>query len=413
MKAHHIAVMALEEYEPNPEFVGRNFNAGEIIQLVLKSRDGRWLPFRHVQMVMMHELAHCKEMNHSKSFWKVRDLYAKDLRGLWDKGYTGDGFWGRGKTVLSQEYENSERMPPPELEPKSLCGGTFRSKKKRKRNRMKKETLTYAERKQRRTLKKFGPGGETLGGDEEKRKQLEGGKAAKTKPRVGKSVRVRELRAAAALARLEQAKKDAAKEQDEEDSESSSEEDFHSSNDSLSEANNIDGIELLDSRGRSMVKVCESGDEQDEDIKRELKELQDIVPRYPRDSTLFMEQHNAAKSDPSPNRDTPRQKVQKLNSASTAPTRKVQALEKGLSSQLNMSTSDSVGITKTAADRECSVCSLQNEPDALVCAACGNVLDLRRLPNHWKCKSLACQGGEYTNPGDAGRCGLCGAIKPL
>lgn len=55
MKENHLSVMSLEEYEPNPEFVGRNFNAGEVIQLVLKSRSGRWLPFEYVQMVMMHE----------------------------------------------------------------------------------------------------------------------------------------------------------------------------------------------------------------------------------------------------------------------------------------------------------------------------------------------------------------------
>jgi DNA-dependent metalloprotease WSS1 len=55
MRDHHLSVMSLEEYEPNPEFVGRNFNAGEVVQLVLKSRSGRWLPFGYVQMVMMHE----------------------------------------------------------------------------------------------------------------------------------------------------------------------------------------------------------------------------------------------------------------------------------------------------------------------------------------------------------------------
>jgi hypothetical protein len=56
MKQHHLTVMSLEEYEPNREFVGRNFNAGEVIQLVLKSPStGRWFPFHYVQMVMMHE----------------------------------------------------------------------------------------------------------------------------------------------------------------------------------------------------------------------------------------------------------------------------------------------------------------------------------------------------------------------
>ncbi len=86
MKANHLAVMSLEEYEPNLEFVGRNFNAGEVIQLVLKAPyTGHWLPFRHVQMVMVHELSHCKQMNHSPAFWKVRNQYAAELRLLWDK----------------------------------------------------------------------------------------------------------------------------------------------------------------------------------------------------------------------------------------------------------------------------------------------------------------------------------------
>ena len=56
MREHHLSVMSLEEYEPNAEFIGRNFNAGEVIQLVLKARfTGHWLPFNYVQMVMMHE----------------------------------------------------------------------------------------------------------------------------------------------------------------------------------------------------------------------------------------------------------------------------------------------------------------------------------------------------------------------
>lgn len=56
MRENHILVTSLEEYEPNREFVGRNFNAGEVVQLVLKSPStGQWLPFNYVQMVMMHE----------------------------------------------------------------------------------------------------------------------------------------------------------------------------------------------------------------------------------------------------------------------------------------------------------------------------------------------------------------------
>lgn len=45
MKKDYVSVMALEEYPPNPEFLGRNFNAGEVIQLVLKDKAGRWLRY--------------------------------------------------------------------------------------------------------------------------------------------------------------------------------------------------------------------------------------------------------------------------------------------------------------------------------------------------------------------------------
>lgn len=55
MKEHSLSVTSLEEYEFNREFVGRNFNGGEVIQLVLKAQSGHWLPFNYVQMVMMHE----------------------------------------------------------------------------------------------------------------------------------------------------------------------------------------------------------------------------------------------------------------------------------------------------------------------------------------------------------------------
>ena len=85
MKQHHISVMSLEHFPPNAEFLGRNFNAGEVIQLVLKDRQGRWLGFKFVQMVMMHELAHCKQMNHSKFFWQVRNGFAGEMEGLWTK----------------------------------------------------------------------------------------------------------------------------------------------------------------------------------------------------------------------------------------------------------------------------------------------------------------------------------------
>lgn len=83
MKKHHLSVMSLEEYEPNPEFIGRNFNSGEVIQLVLKAPfTGHWLSFRNVVMVMMHELAHNQQMNHGRDFWKARNLFTNEMKEL-------------------------------------------------------------------------------------------------------------------------------------------------------------------------------------------------------------------------------------------------------------------------------------------------------------------------------------------
>lgn len=53
-------VNSLVEYEPNPVFAGRNFNAGEIIELVLRRRDGSFLPWNFLLYVTCHELAHIK-----------------------------------------------------------------------------------------------------------------------------------------------------------------------------------------------------------------------------------------------------------------------------------------------------------------------------------------------------------------
>ena len=191
MKSNHLSVMTLEEFPPNREFWGRNFNAGECIQLVLKAPGTeRWLSFRFVQMVLMHELAHCNEMNHGRSFWKLRNKYADELRGLWDRGYLGDGLWGRGQSLYNGQF-TSESMPEPSDAPQHLCGGAYRSRRKRKRKTGSADPsqLTYAQKKQRRIERKFGRGGVALREDTSTRVKLEHGKVAKGKPRVANSSR--------------------------------------------------------------------------------------------------------------------------------------------------------------------------------------------------------------------------------
>ncbi|MCJ1317269.1 hypothetical protein MMC15_002592 [Xylographa vitiligo] len=281
MKANHLSVMSLEEYEPNSEFIGRNFNAGEIIQLVLKTPySGHWMSFRSVVMVMMHELAHCVQMNHSGAFWKVRNGYAGEMKELWAKGYTGDGLWGRGKTLLSGEYEGRGEFEAGEM-PRSLCGGTYRTSRGRKRKRKsgaaeEKKPLTYAERQQKRIAKKFGTKGVSLGDNEDTRLKLEDGKKPKGKPRVAKSARGRELRAAAALARFDQQQEEVKAEPEEWDSTSDTESDYGDMNVKAEDALDLNGSKLLDGKGHGMIKVCEEEDVDDVHVKEEMEELRDI-----------------------------------------------------------------------------------------------------------------------------------------
>ncbi|KAK4997694.1 Kelch repeat-containing protein 3 [Elasticomyces elasticus] len=429
MKANHIAVMALEEYEANMEFVGRNFNAGEVIQLVLKAPfTGHWLPFRHVQMVMMHELAHCKQMNHSGAFWKVRNLYADELRGLWSKDYSGEGFWSRGKTLLSGQY-TTDRLPEAALEPKSLCGGTYRSSRGRKRKRGRPETvkptLSYAEGQQRRIAKKFGVNGVALGNDEETRMKLEDGKKPKGKPKVAGSARGRELRAAAALARFEKPKADVKTEQT---SDSDTESEYEDGGD-RTEATDSQGAKILDGRGLSMVKVCEDEDDHDGNAQRELAELHDVDhpdqrrltsgtpggerPRTLSQNALSAEDDNSRKSEAegtSHTAQTQQSHPPQSNKQTTVPGN---AATKASIAESAFSPPLAEPGNKVQSSLHCPICSMDNERGSLTCAACAHVLDTAQMPSHWRCQRPACRVSGYVNAGDCGVCCLCGDSKPV
>ncbi|KAM3417808.1 hypothetical protein BST61_g6034 [Cercospora zeina] len=284
MKKYFITVMALEEYPPNPEFLGRNFNAGEVIQLVLKDKQGRWLSFKFVQMVMMHELAHCKQMNHSKFFWSVRNEYAKEMEGLWQKGYEGEGLWGRGRGLHHGAFVHAQ--PPDNTQvPEHLCGGTYRRRGRKRKTGAQQgqedgEKMSYAERQQKRIQRKLGKHGvsmksEVLGDDELTRGALEtmnGGKRGAGKPRVANSKRGRELRANAALARFEALKQQTPEKTPEpaEELDSETESEWE---DGPRGGSRDSAIVIRDEHGRDMVKVCGDGEDDEEGAGREMDEL--------------------------------------------------------------------------------------------------------------------------------------------
>ncbi|KAG9250006.1 WLM domain-containing protein [Emericellopsis atlantica] len=445
MREHHLYVMSLEEFPPNREFVGRNFNAGEVIQLVLKSpSSGRWLPFEYVQMVMMHELAHIKQMNHSKAFWAVRNGYATQMRGLWAKGYTGDGIWGRGKGLETGMWEK-DTVREGEILPEHLCGGTYRS---RGRKRGRKPQLSYQERKQRRIEKKFGVAGQSLGADEATKTQLEKGKKIKGKPRVAGSARGRDLRAAAALARFEQQKEVKEEEfvkEDDDDGETASDSDdvYEDVDPDTKDAVDIDGQTLKDKKGRGMIKICEDEEADDPEVKGELQELQDVfrgVKEEPIDleegvptnipmSTTTSKQSPAAreriaslapkstrvKREPGSRTESP------LNSIPSAPLSAAQGPGQRITSPPGASFSRTRASAQPGSHGDigkeetptmaCSTCSYANVTDAITCAMCANVLDPAVTPGNWRCDRATCKDTGYRNTADSGICGLCGARK--
>ncbi|KAL2161472.1 hypothetical protein VTH06DRAFT_8034 [Thermothelomyces fergusii] len=393
MREHHLSVMSLEEYEPNPEFVGRNFNAGEVIQLVLKARSGHWLPFNYVQMVMMHELAHCKQMNHSRAFWAVRNRYAEQMRALWSRGFTGEGLWGRGTLLSTGEFEKNV-VGPGEPLPEHLCGGTYRSRGRKRK--AKTSSLTYKEQKERRILKKFGANGVALGEDPQAKQRLEGKRVA-SKPRVAGSARGRELRAAAALARFEQQKKEELKAKEEEEkeeaetgSETESGDDCEDEAISGPDAVDIDGKKLLDSKGRGMVRVCEDENPDDQDAQDELRELRSYGLRMPTCKPASAHQRNPptkrasnSKTEAPPEADPSKRQPETHHGAEPA-----QAL------------------------LACPMCTFINEPGATICAMCANTLRPEGMLDTWACQSETCKGSKYRNAGDCGVCGVCGERRP-
>ncbi|CAK7265031.1 hypothetical protein SEPCBS119000_001303 [Sporothrix epigloea] len=501
MREHSLSVMTLEEYEPNREFVGRNFNAGEVIQLVLKAQGAghRWLPFQYVQMVMMHELAHCRQMNHSRAFWAVRDAYAAHMRRLWADKYAGEGIWGRGAMLGTADgsrplYERNVAVPGDDPNDgvllEHLCGGTYQSRNgRRKRKVASKPALTYREREDRRIRRKFGVNGEVLGDDLDERARLEtatatrangnkaqsslGGSgtvgiikgktvsplagATKTaqkrlaaKPRVANSKRGRDLRAAAALARLEQSRAEAVKEERsvkeeiEQNQETGATEtidlDFTTDSDGDDEdakyvyeddpdqpalvgpdAIDIDGKALLDGHGGSMVRVCEGRETGDRaDAEREMRELLQMTSPRPKPMEnvtrkLAIKQGSAApKKIPAPSSSCtvatpPEAKTMARPGPSTA-RMPVGSLKrepvKVEQQEALLSQMPQVGPVGS-----CPICSFANSGLPATCTMCGHVMQADAVPGTWLCRSSVCRTGEGTrflNAGDCGVCGVCG-----
>ncbi|KAI4137689.1 MAG: hypothetical protein LQ341_005031, partial [Variospora aurantia] len=281
---------------------------------------------------------------------------------------------------------------------------------------------------QRRIERKFGTNGQVLGGEEDARVKLENGKKLKGKPRVAGSSRGRELRVAAALARFGAQKEEKVKEEAAATTMTDSESDSESEDSkSEKEALDLNGSKLLDSKGRGLVKVCEDEDEDDMQVKQEMNEMQELaaiqpheVPPRPRSPQapirVKQEQHrerSADNDDPHEER-TVMEKTAPTPIKREATTTTTPPASAPLSTKTEEMTTTAMPSTESPAAREkeltcCPICSMANEPWALLCVACSHVLQPRLMPGHWRCENAACGiTSMYINAGDCGICGVCG-----
>ncbi|TFK72896.1 WLM-domain-containing protein [Pluteus cervinus] len=134
MKAHGFTVNSLEEYEHNMVFSGRNWNAGETVELVLRREDGSFLPPSWLMSTLCHELAHIKHMNHGPAFQALWKRLNTEVQALQAKGYYGDGYWSSGNRLRDSARVAGDGIQVGEL-PEYICGGAHTSSRPTARRR--------------------------------------------------------------------------------------------------------------------------------------------------------------------------------------------------------------------------------------------------------------------------------------
>ncbi|KIO34704.1 hypothetical protein M407DRAFT_16663 [Tulasnella calospora MUT 4182] len=130
MKEYGFAVNSLEEYECNRVFLGRNWNNGETIELVLRRADGTFLGTDMLLDTLCHELAHIKYMHHLQPFQKLWAELRSKVIALQKKGYFGDGFWSLGQRLQDASRTQGDGVGGlAEILPEYICGGAHNQKR--------------------------------------------------------------------------------------------------------------------------------------------------------------------------------------------------------------------------------------------------------------------------------------------
>ncbi|KAH9838256.1 WLM domain-containing protein [Rhodofomes roseus] len=132
MKAHGFVVNSFEEYEYNKVFAGRNWNSGEVVELVLRGPSGSFQSLSWLMSTLCHE-----HMNHGPAFQALWAKLRAEVRALQSKGYYGDGYWSSGTRLADSARVGGGTLDPGDL-PENMCGGAQARKRptslRRRRN---------------------------------------------------------------------------------------------------------------------------------------------------------------------------------------------------------------------------------------------------------------------------------------
>ncbi|KAK4934729.1 hypothetical protein LTR10_024078 [Elasticomyces elasticus] len=111
MRQRNWRVGVLAEFYPHERnLLGLNINRGEKICLRLRypGDDTQFLPFENIVDTMLHELAHIIHGPHDQAFNALWDKLRDEHEALLRKGYTGEGFLGKGNRVGGRRVPLSE-----------------------------------------------------------------------------------------------------------------------------------------------------------------------------------------------------------------------------------------------------------------------------------------------------------------
>ena len=110
MRQRNWFVGTLAEFYPEASLLGMNTNSGQKIELRLRhpGDENQFVPIEQVVDTMLHELTHIVYGDHDAKFFALWDQLRDEHQALVMKGYTGEGFLGKGERLGGQRLPMHE-----------------------------------------------------------------------------------------------------------------------------------------------------------------------------------------------------------------------------------------------------------------------------------------------------------------